>query len=540
MNKKMKIQFILSLLLFSSVQAGANYLTDTLFWSGQFDIYDDVYIDEQTTLVIEPGTIITVHNRSKIETNGNVFANGQFDNKIIFTAADTVGLYDTAAHYGGWNGLHLLNNPNGKAVFNNCVFKYGKANVPGSWHTWQYQTDTLSANRGGAMRVVDYGSIKIDSCSFLYNFARTRGGGIYCDNVQKVRVSKSFFLNNKTLIYGGAIYSNEHDSIFISNNEFRNNSALFWYTTSISLIYHGDGSALYVSNSWPGLAYCLVGNNLIHNNTGIRAVFFSTQEAHVINNILTNNFNLRTLQFSRLPSINRVYNNTIAHNWFWGFLPGIYTASEDILIYNNILWNNLSNSSAPLNHMVIEWHYHQPTVFHNLIWEGLAPGSPMITADPLFVNPAPGYGPDYNGWEYDWSLQDISPAVNTGTPDTTGLHIPPFDLLGNPRIFGGRIDMGAYENQNVWVSLPENPLVNAKLIAAPNPFRDMFVVELFGPEKVKRISVYNQTGSIVRQIETLWHEGLVSIDMNGFASGLYVLVVEYENGTVKTEKMVKL
>ncbi|MBS4062155.1 MAG: hypothetical protein KG029_17290, partial [Bacteroidetes bacterium] len=241
----MKIQFILSLLLFSSVQAGANYLTDTLFWSGTIDIYENFYIDEQTTLVIDPGTIITAHNRSKIRSNGNVFANGLFDNKIIFTAADTVGLYDTAAPYGGWNGFHLLNNPNGEAVFNNCVFEYGKANVPGSWHTWQYGTDTISANRGGVMRAVNYGSIEIDSCSFLFNFARTRGGGLYCDNLSHITISNCLFQNNKTLAFGGAVYSNDNDSVYITNNVFIHNSAFSSYNNPEFpfIHYNGDGSA---------------------------------------------------------------------------------------------------------------------------------------------------------------------------------------------------------------------------------------------------------------------------------------------------------
>ena len=533
----MKIQFILGILLFISIQAGANHLTDTLFWSGQFDIYDDVYFDEQTTLVIEPGTIITVHNRSKIETKGNVFANGLFDNKIIFTAADTVGLYDTAAPHGGWNGFHLLNNPNGEAVFNNCVFKYGKANIPGSWHTWQYQTDTISANRGGVMRVVNYGSIEIDSCSFLFNFARTRGGGLYCDNLSHITISNCLFQNNKTLAFGGAVYLNDIDSVFIANNIFLNNTAFFWYYNESFIHYRGDGSAMYISTTYPNLSYCQVGYNSMHNNTSLRTVIFYAPKVYFFNNIMTNNFNARTLQFSRLPSTNRVYNNTIANNWFWAMLPGIYTVSEDIMFYNNILWDNFSNTNSD---DVIKWDYYEPTVFHNLIWDGRAPGGPMITDDPLFVNPAPGYGLDYNGWEYDWTLSDESPAINSGTPDTTGLNLPALDLAGNPRIFGGRIDMGAYENQNVWVSLPQNPLVNARLLATPNPFSDKFVVELFGTEKVKRITVYNQTGTPVRQMETLWHEGLVSIDMSGFAAGLYVLTVEYENGTVKTEKMVKL
>lgn len=535
----MKKKLILSIMLITGLQAGASQLNDTLVWSGAIDLFEDVYLNEQTTLVINPGTVVTIHNQSKIQTFGNVLAHGELHNKIYFTTTDTLGLTDTATISGGWKGIHLLNNPNGKAVFKNCVFEYGKANVPGSWHTFQYNTDTVSANRGGAMRVLDYGSIEIDSCSFLFNFSRTRGGGLYCDNVHKVTISNSLFQNNKTLAFGGAIYSNDHDSLYAINNLLINNVAYSSYRNAKSPLtqYNGDGSAMYISNTWPGLAYCLASYNRIHNNISLRAVFFLTEEVHFFNNIMTNNYNIRTLQFSRLPSTNRVYNNTIANNWFDAILPGVYTVSEDIIFYNNILWNNFSNTN---DDDVIKWHYHEPILFHNLIWKGLAPGGPMITDDPLFVNPAPDFGLANNGWEYDWSLQDISPAVNSGTPDTTGLHIPPYDLNGNPRIFGGRIDMGAYENQNVWISLPDNPFVNARLTATPNPFRNGFVVELQGLDKVKRMTVYNQSGTPLRQMETLLHGGLINMDMSGFSSGLYVLVVEYENGTVKTEKMVKL
>src|SRR5690606_379149 len=43
-------------------------------------------------------------------------------------------------------------------------------------------------------------------------------------------------------------------------------------------------------------------------------------------------------------------------------------------------------------------------------------------------------------------LQPCSPAINTGTPDTTGLHLPLTDIDGSPRIYGQRIDPGAYEH----------------------------------------------------------------------------------------------
>lgn len=52
-----------------------------------------------------------------------------------------------------------------------------------------------------------------------------------------------------------------------------------------------------------------------------------------------------------------------------------------------------------------------------------------------------------------FQLQPTSPALNAGTPDTTGLMLPLTDLAGNPRIFGDTIDMGAYEVQSL-IPLP--------------------------------------------------------------------------------------
>jgi len=530
--------YFCSLWLILGFDVAANNPPDTLFWSGTIDIYENLYIDEQTTLVISPGTVVTVHNQSKIQTNGNVFANGQLDNNIYFTTTDTLGISDTATILGGWKGIHLLNNPNATGIFSNCVFEFGKANVPGSWTGFEGAEDTTAANMGGVFRSVNYGKVQLLDCVFRHNFARTNGGAIYCLNTDTLLVHNSFFHDNYCLNAGGGIFSYDHLYAEIAYSNFYLNKAWHGFEHAGGMLYKGKGSAIFLYNRYPFYSFNYLSGNMIHNNFSQSSVFIDVKESVFCNNLVTNNFNGRSVVFARLPSTNKVFNNTIANNWFWQSLPGLLTASENILIYNNILWNNLSPD--PKQYPVIRWYYNEPTVFHNLIWEGRAPGGPMITDDPLFVNPAPGYGLDYNGWEYDWSLQDISPAVNTGTPDTTGLFIPPYDLLGNPRIFGGRIDMGAYENQNVWVSLPNNPLVSARLVAAPNPFRNAFTVELFGPEKVKRITVYNQTGTPVRQMETLWHEGLAHIDMNGFAAGLYVLAVEYENGTVRTEKMVKL
>ena len=74
------------------------------------------------------------------------------------------------------------------------------------------------------------------------------------------------------------------------------------------------------------------------------------------------------------------------------------------------------------------------TPLSNLDW-----GDGNLDEDPLFV----GTG------DHPFMLQDLSPCVNAGIPDITGLNLPEFDLAGNSRVYGGRIEIGAYENQNV-------------------------------------------------------------------------------------------
>ena len=87
-------------------------------------------------------------------------------------------------------------------------------------------------------------------------------------------------------------------------------------------------------------------------------------------------------------------------------------------------------------------------------------GDGNLDCDPLFV----GTG------DHPFSLQDGSVCINTGIPDTTGLHLPEMDLAGNPRVYGSRIEMGAYENQNVAVGTNNQAVVNSETFEVyPNP-----------------------------------------------------------------------
>jgi len=161
-----------------------------------------------------------------------------------------------------------------------------------------------------------------------------------------------------------------------------------------------------------------------------------------------------------------------------------------------------------------------------------------IEDDPLFV----GTG------DHSFMLQDLSPCVNAGIPDTTGLNLPEFDLAGNPRVYGGRIDMGAYENQNVVVGANENsiPLITKLNQNYPNPFNPTTTINYYLKENSKlSINIYNIKG---QKVNTLVNNNLDSgnhtVIWNGkdnnsksVSSGIYFYKMKTENFE-QTKKMI--
>ncbi len=94
--------------------------------------------------------------------------------------------------------------------------------------------------------------------------------------------------------------------------------------------------------------------------------------------------------------------------------------------YNSIIYNNANRVGTATN-------YSGALIDCDSTPHAAGPGN--ITNDPAFVNPAAG----------DYELASNSPCINSGDNlyvSTTN------DLDGNPRISGGRVDMGAYEYQN--------------------------------------------------------------------------------------------
>lgn len=129
-------------------------------------------------------------------------------------------------------------------------------------------------------------------------------------------------------------------------------------------------------------------------------------------------------------------NNTIVNNGCYGIKTGWNSGPE---ITNCIIWGNGSS----FNFEGI------PILTNNCIEGFVNPGAidngGNIFIDPCFIDVASG----------NYHLQIISPCIEAGTIDTTGLHLPEFDLDGNSRIQDGNgdstliIDMGCYESETI-------------------------------------------------------------------------------------------
>jgi len=172
-------------------------------------------------------------------------------------------------------------------------------------------------------------------------------------------------------------------------------------------------------------------------------------------------------------------------------------------------------------------------------------GDGNIDEDPLFVGGDP----------FSYVLIPQSPCVDAGTPNTTGLQLPATDLAGNPRIFNGRIDIGAYECQDtVSIDPPDTNFIHNLYLFqnTPNPFTNeteiLFITADYARVEDYSLSIYNTKGQLVRRFDgrtnDFWVKTKIVWDGTDeygkqVAPGTYLYKLEY-NGQAVVRKMIRL
>jgi hypothetical protein len=522
------VLFLISLNVFAQQKDSYLINTDTIWSSDTIRLYSDVIVNYPASLTIAEGVFIEFQGNYSITVFGRISARGTINDTIIFTINNAELIDDTTTNAGGWGGIKLLSNEIDTSIFEYCKFSYGKAIAPGTSWDNPYNED----NKGGAIYITEYGHFHANNCTFYHNRANYAGGGIYVNECNTFKINSNCFKYNSAYFIGGGVFIESSSYSLIYNNLFYVNES--FYTTTVSVGGAGSGLALYDN--------AVVLSNLFFNNTSVSgAMYESSYNSIIINNISANNKGAGMLFAGWDHGISKLINNIIVNNK--SFLPGgcgILFFGDKAVMRNNIVSGNTSYIEGidPIQvwtprEVIADFAYScnpdEPVYYQ---------GEGNIHEDPQFINPTSGAGPDYDGLAADWSLLDSSPCVNTGTPDTTGLNLPATDLLGNPRIYGIRVDMGAIENQMV-VGLPQNPLVNARIQVSPNPFGQSFKVIAPGRAKISSICLFNQNGQQIATETRMPFEQMLVFDLHNQSPGLYLLLTRFADGSAETTKLVK-
>jgi hypothetical protein len=466
--------------------------SDTTWNADTIKIIGDVTVDTGIVLSILPGTYIEAQGYYRIDVHGSILAVGEPSDSIWFTVNDTTDFWqDTTSLAGGWGGINISRDFNAPDTsrFEYCAIQYGK----------KYD-DYAGITKGGAVFVKEYGGLIIKSCTFSNNMVicyvcgidGAYGGSIYCFKTAYVFIDSCRFFKNRSFDHGGAIHiGNACVSTTISNNLFTNNIAYwFEYIGGGWTIIGGTGAAISLSSN--GLYTSIISNNQCFNNKSLGAsIYTSTKNALVYNNVICNNWGPGIMDGSQLSHV-RYFNNTIVNNQSKN--GGIHLISN-AHVYNNIVWNNVNYPGQVIDQIYIDQGQH-PDLFYNCVQYGDG-GDGAVFEYPEFVDPSSGIGLGYDGLLADWSLLDESPCINTGTHDTTGLKIPEFDVLGNPRIYGNRIEIGAFENQFVWTFIDKNPSYHQLCTIYPNPGSDYCISIVGAQHPLASVAFYDVGGKQV-------------------------------------------
>ncbi len=458
------------------------------------------WVDNQTILSGEIGNpndltdnLIHVVSCEYLNLNENTILDGLIITKGYATTTGGSG-------YGG--GIYVYHTSNGSFKMKNCVIE-----------------ENYSAGFGGGMYIFNSHPL-IENCIFRNN-AAYNGGAMeiyYCNATIK---QCQFFQNTATghaLHWGegGGIRINGYSSPKIINNSFTNNFAQY------------KGGGVYNHSNY-NLSFF---NNVVSGNQSREGgALFLDGTSHLINNLLFNNtasWNGGAV-FMDYSGYGRFINNTIVQNSAGTSGGGLYIYKPAPEIVNSVFWNNTSPTGSQIRTFndVVGW---TPSFRYCNIQGGLSNiasyGNAIVYENNL--NIAPSFIDATNN---NFRLQSNSLLINAGNitvfpaswSGTNGeiIYFPNTDLDGNQRVVS-TIDIGAYEYGS---SLSVSQVEKGTFTIYPNPSNGIF--NFSSNIDFESLSIYNIQG--LKVFETFSEQGLTSINLVGYPSGLYFINFSVEN-----------
>jgi hypothetical protein len=322
----------------------------------------------------------------------------------------------------------------------------------------------------------------------------------------------------------------------ITNTEISGNES------SLNTIFGFSGGGIFVEmGGFLQMQNCILGNNLSHSSGG---GISSNGRAELWNCLIHDNTALGGSGggvYSSLglnPAITYLTNCTLPGN----HAPkgsAIACRSSVYFLTNSILWDTDSVPASSLIYLYktsyipkLEVQYSdiqggqaniEIDTVANIIWD-----QGNIELDPHFTE---------DSYKLNWN----SPCIEAGTPDTTGLGLPVYDLAGNPRIINNFIDMGSYEYD---FPLETNDIVNdniGNICIYPNPSSGNISVFYFGrKEEQLDLEISNTAGQAVyHKILPANSDGKIALHLENLSNGVYILYINDNSGRSSMKFMIR-
>ena len=527
----MKTRFLLFSVLLFSMFAHAQTLEVSGLQSGVWEadtikVIGDVLI--QDSLDILPGTTVIFQDfyNLKVDKGASFRAIGNENDSILFTVADTTGFHIFNSGRGGWNGICM--NMAADVKLDYCRLQYGKA----------AKDDDQD---GGALRIRKCDRVEIDHSTLFCNFSREHGGALDAQwsnvSMHDCQVSNNLTytkLDTVYYMYGGGLRFLNCDveimgtTLCHNNGESAIGGALCLDSCSVNIDrcifeynYGINGAGLYIVRSWE--KSCSISNSLFANN--ISGHFGGGLAICDSSPVITN--------------LTVVKNHSIGVNCGGIFF---YQNSSPIL-RNCIVYGNTNN--VPLEEPIQMWSWtfedFAPQFYNCLVqfgYENITNHEIIniyencLDDNPLFVAPD----------DDDFRLNNNSPCIDAGSPETPQEILDGLDLDGHWRLNGSLVDIGAYEFSGEGcheTTFKDNAL---QIIGNPITTTSYAVISLEKAGSVE-IMVYSMDGKQVLSekigcCEAGENHIALGEKFQGFTSGTYLIIVRAA-GKALVAKVVK-
>ena len=444
-------------------------------------VVGDVVVAEENSLSITAGTNVIFKDHYNILVKGGFEAIGNENEPIVFTSIDTTGFYKWDSGDGGWNAI-TFQDVTTPVKIEYCDFSYGKT--------------VNEIRRGGALRFYNVDNVTIDNCNFSNNFTSGKGAGIYAENsnfkITNCEVEGNLGYNQDGEYMHGCGFQFLKCSVDMEDMYFHDNICTSAYGGGVNF----DSCTVNVNKA-------VFENNIATNAAGLGIQRSNDYEVRVSNVLFHNNIALHYGgAMAMAASSPLVQNVTMVNNYTVGAGGGAmqFYSGANPVFKNCIIWGNdwyESQDTFDDASQIFVWGSDCSPEFYNSVLEGglkqihgneyvaVYDHVSMVETDPMFVDTV----------ALNFHLLPESPAINSGTIDTTGMSVPPTDLDGNQRIIGDRIDMGCYESDVTFIN-ENNYSKNIKIY--PNPLIPNSVCEFnLSNTSDVNIKIYDMNGKLI-------------------------------------------